>query len=214
MDGFRIDRRSLIMTSMLAGLGAACGEASAGRGSKARRDLYNCEGCEAVAERDPASLTWETRIAPPAEPGEPMRIEGRVFKADGHTPAPDVVIYAHQTNADGLYANGTNESEWSRRNGRLRGWVKTDAEGRYAFVTIKPAPYPDATMPAHVHLMVGEQGHRPYYIDDIVFDGEFGVTPTYRKQQELRGGSGIVRLERGADELWIARRDIVLEVHP
>ena len=202
------------MTSMLAGLGAACGGASAGRGPTARPDLYACEGCEAVAERDPASLTWETRIAPAAEPGEPMRIEGRVLQADGRTPAPNVVIYAHQTNAEGLYANGTDESEWSRRNGRLRGWVRTDPEGHYAFDTIKPAPYPDRTMPAHVHLMIGEAGRRPYYIDDIVFDGEFGVTPTYRKHQELRGGSGIVTLKRGPDGRWIAHRDIFLEIHP
>lgn len=143
-----------------------------------------------------------------------MRIEGRVMQADGRTPAAGVVIYAHQTNAEGLYANGTDESEWSRRNGRLRGWVKTDAEGRYAFDTIKPAPYPDRTMPAHVHLMIGEPGRRPYYIDDIVFDGEFGVTPAYRKRQQLRGGSGIVSLKRGPDGRWIARRDIVLELHP
>lgn len=214
MDGFQFDRRSLIMTSILAGLGAACKGISVEKGPTARPDLYACEGCEAVAERDPASLTWETMIAPVGEPGEPMRIEGLVMQADGRTPAANIVIYAHQTNAEGLYANGTDESEWSKRNGRLRGWVKTDAEGRYAFDTIKPAPYPDRSMPAHVHLMIGEPGRRPYYIDDIVFDGEFGVTPTYRKQQELRGGSGIVSLKRGPDGRWIARRDIVLELHP
>jgi protocatechuate 3,4-dioxygenase, beta subunit len=126
---------------------------------------------------------------------------------------PNVVIYAYHTDAAGLYSRGTPETEWSRRHGRLRGWVRTDAAGRYLFDSVKPGPYPNDTMPAHVHLTVAEPGRRAYYIDDIVFAGEFGVTPAYRARQELRGGSGIVRLTR-ADGVWIARRDIVLEPHP
>lgn len=143
-----------------------------------------------------------------------MRLDGRVFAVDGVTPVEGVVIYVHHTNIDGLYANGTNESDWSRRNGRLRGWVKTDAEGRYAFDTIKPAPYPDRTGPAHVHLIVLEEGRRPYYVDDVVFEGEFMVNDDYRARQELRGGSGIIRLNSSSEGVWLARRDIRLEPHP
>ncbi len=70
------------------------------------------------------------------------------------------------------------------------------------------------SMPAHVHLFVGEPGRRPYYVDDTVFDGEFGVEDAYRRRQELRGGSGIVRLTRAADGVLEAVRDIRLELHP
>ena len=142
-----------------------------------------------------------------------MRLSGRVLAVDGITPVSGVVIYAHHTNIDGLYANGTAESEWSRRNGRLRGWVKSDAEGRYAFDTIKPAPYPDLTMPAHVHLYVNEPGRKPYYIDDVVFEGEFKVDAAYRAAQEFRGGSGIVGLGTDSDGVLTAVRDIRLEPH-
>lgn len=180
----------------------------------ARRGLYDCEGCEAVAERAPTTLSAAIDLAAPDEPGERMILTGRVLTADGTAPAVGVVIYAHHTNDAGLYANGSNESVWSRRHGRLRGWVRTDAEGRYTFRTIKPAPYPDRSMPAHVHLFVGEPGRRPYYIDDVVFDGEFGVTTAYRKACELRGGNGIVRLGRTGAGALLARRDIRLEVHP
>lgn len=179
-----------------------------------RSDLYNCEGCEGAHERAPATLDWHARIGPASEPGDAMRIEGRVLKSDGITAAPGVVVYAYQTSAKGLYANGTPETEWSRRHGRLRGWAKTDATGRYAFDTIKPAPYPRQTMPAHVHLTIVEPGRPAYYIDDIVFAGEFGVTPAYRTAQELRGGSGIVKLARTTDGGWLARRNIILERHP
>ena len=202
------------------GVAAACsrdGDAraaqTAGAGGRARPDLYNCEGCEAVAERDPAGIPARTILAGPDEPGDRMLLEGRVLSTDGATPAEGVVIYAHQTNGEGLYSDGGPETVWSRRHGRLRGWVRTDPDGRYAFETIKPAPYPSMTMPAHIHLFVGEPGRRPYYIDDVVFEGEFGVTPAYRARSELRGGDGVVRLTR-ENGVWLARRDIRLEPHP
>lgn len=143
-----------------------------------------------------------------------MRIQGVVYKTDGSTPAPDVVIYAYQTNSQGFYAGGTPGTEASLLHGRLRAWAKTDSAGRYSFETIKPAPYPNETLAAHVHLTILEQGRRPYWIDDIVFDDEFGVTPEYRKSMTNKGGNGIIKLGRDSNGTWIARRDIVLEHHP
>ena len=212
-----MDRRAFGLTLLGGALSVcACGSRAVEpqAGGAPRADLYLCEGCEATSERDPANLPWSLRLAGPDEPGERMMLTGRVFASDGVTPAPNVVIYAHHTNAEGRYADGSNESEWSRRHGRLRGWVKTDAAGRYAFDTIKPAVYPDRTMPAHVHLFLREPGRRPYYIDDVVFDGEFGVDAAYRARAELRGGSGIVRLGRTSEGVWTAVRDIRLEPHP
>lgn len=202
-------RRGAICLLGGAGLMAAAGPVM----RPARRDLYLCDGCQAVRERSPASLPSRLRLAPRGEPGTPMLLTGRAFTPDGR-PAANVVVYAHHTDARGLYSRGSNETEWSKRHGLLRGWVRTDAQGQYAFETIKPAPYPNRDMPAHVHLFIGEAGHRPYYIDDVVFDGEFGVTPTYRTRQEFRGGSGIVRLRKRPDGSLLAVRDIVLERHP
>ena len=201
----------------MAGFIASCGGGDAQgipHNNKPRANLYQCEGCEGIYEADLAVLGGHARIGPAGEPGEALRIVGKVLKSDGHSPAAGVVIYAYQTNAQGLYANGTNHSEWSRRHGRLRGWVKTGADGAYAFDTIKPAPYPRQTMPAHVHLTVLEPGRRPYWIDDVVFAGEFGVTDEYRGKMVDQGGNGIVRLSRATDGTLLARRDIVLERHP
>lgn len=141
-----------------------------------------------------------------------MRIEGVVFRTDERTPAGDVVVYAYHTDAGGRYSRGTPETEWSRRHGLLRGWVKTGRDGRYAFDTIKPGPYPGERLPAHVHLTVLEPGRRPYWIDDIVFAGEFGVTVSYRRERENRGGDGIVRLTH-ENGVLVARRNILLEPH-
>ncbi len=180
----------------------------------ARPDLYQCEGCEGALEANPASLTASAQLALPDEPGERMQIQGVVFATDGQTPAPNVIVYAYQTNAQGLYANGTPETEASRRHGRLRGWVRTGQDGRYSFDTIKPAPYSNEQIPAHVHFTVLEPGRRSYWIDDIVFSGEFGVSDAYRRSMTNKGGDGVVTLTRAADGTWLARRDIFLERHP
>jgi protocatechuate 3,4-dioxygenase, beta subunit len=195
---------------------AACGNVDAGQAKReaaVRPNLYQCEGCEGVFETGLKALTSSARIGPAGEPGEPLLLTGTVFQSDGKTPAAGVVIYAYQTNAKGLYANGTNASEWSRRHGRLRGWLKTGADGSYRFETIKPAPYPNENLPAHVHFTVLEPGRQPYWIDDIVFDGEFGVTPEYRRAMINQGGNGIVKLTRNSSGVLVARRDIVLERH-
>ena len=206
------ERRAFLVASSALILASAC-DAAAQEETDARPNLYQCEGCEPTFRHPAATLNSDVDIAR-GERGEPLILEGVVRHADGRTPASGVIIYLHQTNADGLDAHGSDEDEWSRRHGRLRGWAVTDSQGRYRFRTIKPAPYPDMSMPAHIHLMIGEPGRRPYYIDDVVFDGEFKVDATYRGSQELRGGSGIVRLSRDSAGRWLAIRDIVLERHP
>lgn len=207
-----IDRRIFIFAGTAAFAAASC-RAQRPLTTRARADLYDCEGCEAVLERPAGAGAADVDIAR-GEPGEAMILRGIVTRSDGRTRAAGVVVYMHQTNAQGRYANGRGTTEWSRRHGRLRGWAVTDASGRYQFRTIKPAPYPSRTLPAHFHLMIGEPGRRPYYIDDVVFDGEFGVTAGYRAKQEFRGGGGIVKLSRDPQGLWIAVRNIVLERHP
>lgn len=203
-----------LLGTALIGVTPACSAPNRGPYKFARPNLYNCDGCQAALEADPSTLKARVELAPPDERGERMILTGRVLAADGSGPVEGVVIYAHHTNSSGIYANGSNETEWSRRHGRLRGWVKSDTEGRYTFATIKPAPYQDRTGPAHIHLFIREPGQRAYYIDDVVFAGEFRVDDAYRKKQELRGGSGIVQLRRSDDGVWIAERDILLEIHP
>jgi len=200
---------TLSRRAVLAAIGAA---AIVPRGFAApRAGLYDCEGCEAVAEREAAMLPPMVVLAADDEPGKRFVLTGRVTRPDG-APAPGVVVYAHHTDAAGLYSRGSAESIWSRRHGLLRGWAKTDLEGIYGFYTIKPAPYPDGSLPAHIHLFVGEAGHPPYYIDDVVFEGEYGVDDAYRARAENRGGSGIVTLARDG-AVWRAVRDIALEPH-
>jgi protocatechuate 3,4-dioxygenase, beta subunit len=102
----------------------------------------------------PADVSSVGTIANGTEPGERLEISGQVFAPDGATPAADVIVYAYQTDATGEY-----HSDPKTRVARLHGWAKTDAQGRYAFHTIKPASYPRMTIPAHVHFHVWGPGY-------------------------------------------------------
>ena len=217
--GKMVGRRTFVAGVLTLAATSACGAAGGARdksvaaGRRPRPDLYDCEGCEGAGERNPQDMRAHARMAPDGEPGQPLTIEGMVYRTDGRSPAADVIIYAYQTDASGLYSRGRPGTDASLRHGLLRGWVRTGPDGRYRFDTIKPAPYPDHSAPAHIHFTVLEPGRRPYWIDDIVFAGEFGVTPAYLAARENRGGDGVVRLVRDGGRL-VARRDIVLEPHP
>ena len=98
----------------------------------------------------PALLTSTARIAPETEPGAPLIVHGRVFAADGRTPLAGAVVFAYHTDRTGLYdRRGAPPHSW-----RLRGWAKTDAEGRFEFRTIRPAPYPGGKVAAHIHIVL------------------------------------------------------------
>jgi protocatechuate 3,4-dioxygenase, beta subunit len=169
-----------------------------------------CDGCEGMYEGMPQQLSWQTAIASASEPGERLEISGIIYQADERTPAPDIILYLYQTDASGYYSPAPNTTGFTRRHGRLRGWLKTNARGEYKFTTIRPAPYPDRDVPAHIHPTVKEPDMNEYYIDDYEFDDDPLLTKQQRSARENRGGSGIIRLSRSAGGLWVGRRNITL----
>ena len=89
------------------------------------------------------------------EPGLPMYVSGCVFGPDGVTPAPGVVVYVYHTDRTGIYAEPGAPP-------RLCGWIRTDRRGRYAYRSIRPAPYPGGRQPAHV-LLAGAARSVPHH---------------------------------------------------
>lgn len=98
----------------------------------------------------PAALSDTGRIAPADEPGTSLVIHGLVVDPDGAAPVANAIVFAYHTDGTGVYFRpGENDRPW-----RLKGWTRTDANGRFEFATIRPAPYPNRRTPAHVHLTV------------------------------------------------------------
>ena len=167
-----------------------------------------CEACDEMYEGMPKNLSWQTTIATADEPGERMIIRGTIFKQDGKTPAPGVILYVYHTDNKGLYSKSPNQTE-ALRHGHLRGWMKTDAQGRYEFRTIRPASYPNRKAPQHVHPLIKEEGLTRYWIDEYLFEDDPLLTDEEKSKQPLHGGSGVIRLTK-ENGLWVGKRNIVL----
>jgi protocatechuate 3,4-dioxygenase beta subunit len=199
------------MRNLLAVLLSLCVYLLACRPVESREPIVGlpCEGCSAVFEGLPANLSSRARIAPAGEPGRPLVVQGVVYGANGK-PRPGVVIYAYQTNKDGVYPDDAQApGEAAARHGRLRGWVVTDNQGAYAFDTIRPGGYPGTREPEHIHMHVIERGCATYYIDEILFSDDPRLTSERRRRLPERGGNGVVTPTE-SEGRWEVRRDIYL----
>jgi hydroxyquinol 1,2-dioxygenase len=106
------------------------------------------------------------------ERGEPVVVTGRVLSTDG-TPIPGALLDIWETDENGLYE----QQDPEQPDMNLRGKFRTDHEGRYCFVGIKPVSYaiPDdgpvgqlvralgrhPFRPAHIHLLISARGFAP-----------------------------------------------------
>ena len=106
------------------------------------------------AEAD-ADLTRVAGRAKPAE-GTPLAIAGRVLLADGK-PLAGARVELWQCDARGQYHHVGGDPGDEGFQGY--GVVATDAEGRYAFRTIRPVPY--GSRPPHLHFKLAHAAARP-----------------------------------------------------
>jgi len=141
--------------------------------------------------------------------GQKLCITGKVFKLDGKTPAPNVILYYYHTDLNGLYSASDDLDKRALRHGYIRGWVKSDAKGNYSIYTIRPGAYPNRTDIAHIHITVKEPKLNEYWINNFVFDDDPLLTIAKRKALQNRGGSGILKL-RDNGEMQIAEHNIIL----
>ena len=126
----------------------------------------------------PASAPSSGRVTPVGEPGPPLQVSGLVVAADG-TPIAGASVYAYQTDAEGYY--GVKPAS-DNRNPRLKIFLRSDANGAWAFDTIRPGSYPSSKAPAHIHFEVSAEGYVPRFFE-IVFEGDPLVTAEMRRNE-------------------------------
>ncbi|MFI4944006.1 MAG: hypothetical protein ACHP85_12120, partial [Burkholderiales bacterium] len=96
------------------------------------------------------------------------------------------------------------------RNPRLMVLLRTDAAGRYAYRTIRPASYPGTNVPQHIHYEVTAAGHGAR-IFEIVFDQDPLVTAEIRSQATQPDSIySIRRIEKGASGVGQLTQDVIL----
>lgn len=170
-----------------------------------------CEGCEAIHEYGSMKLTWIDTLPDFHEPGPKLEIAGTIFQRDGKTPAKDVILYIYHTDQKGEYSRKGNESGWGLRHGYIRGWIKTGADGKYRFYTLKPAPYPGGGNPSHIHATIKEPGLKAYWIGEYLFDDDPILTTKDRQSDKRnRCGNGILITRTAKNGMLTAQRDLIL----
>lgn len=170
----------------------------------------SCEGCEALLEYGTKHLNAVDTLPDFNDKGPKLLVTGTIFNKDGKTPAKDVILYIYHTDQTGEYPTRGNESGWAKRHGYIRGWIKTGADGKYSFYTLRPAAYPGRQNPEHIHPTIKPPGYSPYWIDEYLFDDDPILTSRERNSQRGRGGKGIVKTTKNSSGMQVAKRDIIL----
>jgi len=122
----------------------------------------------------------------------------------------NIILYVYHTNQEGIYKPKENPKGWEKKHGYVRGWVKTDEKGQYSFYTLKPAPYPNRSEPAHIHYTILEPNGKYYWLGSSRFKGNSLLTENEINPDSPRGGStGLLHLKKEGD-IWVGTRNIVL----
>jgi protocatechuate 3,4-dioxygenase beta subunit len=115
-------------------------------------------------------------------------VSGRVFAPNGIRTVPGVIVYAYNTDKDGYYS-----PDGKVGHPRLKGYMKTDAEGRFELHTIVPGRYPGMRIPAHVHFNLWGAGYPVQWTDELRFEGDSYLTDTMKRESDARGAFATIR---------------------
>jgi protocatechuate 3,4-dioxygenase beta subunit len=137
---------------------------------------------------EPADTAWTATIVPAGEPGEPLVVEGHVYAPDGQHTVAGVVVYAYNTDKDGYYS-----LDGKVGHPRLKGYMKTDAEGRFELHTIRPRRYPGMHIPAHVHFNLWGAAYPVQWTEELRFEGDSYLTEKMKKESEEMGKFATIR---------------------
>jgi protocatechuate 3,4-dioxygenase, beta subunit len=162
--------------------------------------------CARATGNTPGS--WRTSICSDKEPGEPLIVSGTIYAPDGRTPVEGITLSVYQTDATGVYTTRGGDNRLTRIHGAMR----SNAEGKYEFRTIKPGSYPGSTNPAHIHAYISGPGYPEYGIDEFLFDDDGFVKDDEKRKAAGQGSfSPVLKLTRGSDGILRGLRDIKLE---
>ncbi|WP_418603929.1 hypothetical protein [Hwangdonia sp.] len=135
-----------------------------------------------------------------------LKITGTIYESDGKTPAKNVLLFIHQADEDGNFELKRHNK---KRYVKHRGWVKTDANGRYTFYTFIPGKYMFGNEITQILPIIKEPNKPEYKIESFVFDNDPLLTESCRLKIEQTNPNRILKLDL-KEGLFVANRDIIL----
>lgn len=166
-------------------------------------DVYLAPQFEAAADA-PSRVV----VAGADEPGERLIVAGRVL--DGTRPVAGASVYVFQTDVDGRYSKELTGNE-AELDPRLHGAMRTDADGRYEYQTIRPGHYDGNA--AHVHYIVRAPGYYPRLVDLWFEDDPVLIARREAGEPQVPPGMPqdaveIRPITRDVDGVWRSTRDV------
>jgi protocatechuate 3,4-dioxygenase beta subunit len=153
--------------------------------------------------------------------GERIMVHGQVLDED-RKPVPHTLVEIWQANASGRYIHVVDQHPAPiDPNFTGAGRAMTDAEGRYKFITVKPAAYPwgnhkNAWRPAHIHFSLFGRSFLSRLVTQMYFPGDplFQYDPIFNAVTDEKARMRMVSsfdLENTVPDWALAYRfDIVL----
>ena len=157
-------------------------------------------------------------LVTPDTSGERIRVQGRVFDGDGQ-PVPDCMLEIWQADAAGRFSDPQDRRALPNSSFKGFGRCGTDANGDYAFDTIKPGQVPDPDgkpQAPHLLLAIFARGMLLHLYTRIYFDGDaanavdpvMALVPAERRPtliatRQNSGGNAVYRFDihlQGDDE--------------
>jgi protocatechuate 3,4-dioxygenase beta subunit len=135
-----------------------------------------------------------------------LKITGIIYESDGVTPAKNVLLFIHQADENG---NFELKRENKKRYVHHRGWIKTDADGRYTFYTFVPGSYIYGNELKQILPIIKEPGKPEQKIETFVFDDDPLLKDACREKIVETNPSRILKLDK-KEGLFVAHRDITL----
>jgi protocatechuate 3,4-dioxygenase, beta subunit len=156
---------------------------------------------------DTLDIPAKIKMVADSEPGEAMIISGTIYLPDGKTPAKGAILSVWHTDTKGYYIEGGGGA--GELHPRIYGRMKTGADGKYEFRTIRPAQYPSHTSPAHVHGHISAPNF-PEYPIIYYFEGDDLITDKNRSDH-YGGTPSVIKLAKDSNGILIGHRDIILQ---
>lgn len=137
-----------------------------------------------------------------------LKISGVIYESDGVTPAKDVILYIDQADENGDFdLRFHNEKRYVHN----RGWVKTNADGRYTFFTFIPGNDRRYNQMQQLFPIVKEPSKEAYEIASFLFEDDPFLTKTCRKRMAKKGDVSRILNPKNENGLFVVQKDIVLK---
>lgn len=135
-----------------------------------------------------------------------LKISGTIYQSDKKTPASNVILYVFQPDENGDYELKRDDKR--KRYIHHRGWIKTDADGKYTIYTFMPGKYPGSKDLKQIRRVIKEPGKPEYDLDPFFFNDD-PLLPELTLACRAQAVKSMLRLEE-KDGMYVVTKDIIL----